>query len=163
MAVPTADESSVPKRSYCRDSRGRFSRPERPSGAKRKAGKKDAKRRASSVDLTVGSEGRKLSPRLIDDRPDIVATLFAPLRKGKPVWLEVSDLRLPKKTRKYKTVLIVCPLSVLGHDIQGYFVAMPPYGAELVSATDIKATTFARLGLSFSLARALADALKKEI
>jgi hypothetical protein len=98
---------------------------------------------------------------LIDDQPNVVATLFEPLRKGKPVWLEVQDLRLPKKTRKYKTTLLVCPLRVLGYDVDGYLVAMPPYGSEIISVADIKGTTFTRLGLSFSLASALADALRR--
>lgn len=87
---------------------------------------------------------------------------MAPLLQGRAVWLRVEDARLPRKTRKYKTLLVIAPLVSLGVDRQYLLVAMPPYGSEIVDPeTDLKATVFARLGLSFSLARALVDAIKK--
>ena len=154
--------SKVPKRTYSRDSFGRFTRAKRPRRTKRESSRENDRRCSTSVGLTKVSESPKLRIRLIDDRPDVVSTLLAPLREGKPVWLEVNDKRLPKKTRKYRTILVICPLRALGYNVKGFLVAMPPYGAEIVdSETDLKGITFARLGLSFSLASALADALHK--
>lgn len=88
-------------------------------------------------------------------------SLLAPLREGKAVWLKVDDRRLPKKTRKYPTVLMICPMDKLGIDTDALLVAMPPYGSEIVDpATGLKPSMFARLGLSFSLSSALAHALR---
>lgn len=99
--------------------------------------------------------------RLIEYRPDVLQSLLAPLREGNAVWLEVKDKRLPKKTRAYKPVLVICPVSRIGVDASWLLVSMPPYGSELVNPrSDLKATVFARLGLSFSLASALARALR---
>lgn len=100
-----------------------------------------------------------LSPRLIQYRPDALNELLHPLLDRRPVWLKVEDKRLPKKTRKYGTLLHI---GFVTESSRWLLIAMPPYGAELIDpAVDLKAVNFARLGLSFSLSSALVSALKK--
>ena len=91
----------------------------------------------------------------------MLGQIFSPLKEGQQVSLVVTDIRLPKKTRKYKTVLVMVPY-VQADCPRGYLlVAMPPYGAELIDCkTDLRPGVFARLGLSFSLSSALCAALR---
>lgn len=163
MQVSASNESAVPDRVYSRDSRGRFTSAGGPCRANGKAGRKNDTRRPISVakkGLTKDVIPRTISPRLIEHRPNVLETLLEPLRSGKAVVLRVSDIRLPKKTRKYQPVLVICPLSVMGIDYPRLLVSMPPYGSELIDpSVDLKASNFARLGLSFSLASALSNAL----
>lgn len=75
--------------------------------------------------------------------------------------LYVNDPRLPRKTRKYDTTLVLAPFVLLGRNANLLLAAMPPYGSEILDpSTDLKVTNFARLGLSFSLSSALVDALR---
>jgi hypothetical protein len=94
-------------------------------------------------------------------RPDVLEQLLGPLKEGRQVVLSVKDIRLPKKSRRYCPVLALTPY-VQGGCPQGYLlVSMPPYGSELVDPkVDLKPSVFARLGLSFSLAKAVANALQ---
>ena len=86
--------------------------------------------------------------------------LLAPLLEGKIVRLSVDDPRLPRKKRSYTPQLVIAPAAAIGVQENILLVSFPPYGAEFVRVgVDFKATVFARLGLSFSLSRALADAL----
>lgn len=164
MATRTVDEGTVPKRVYRRDARGRFAPTQRSGRAKPNTGRGDATKRSSSVKLTANVQRFRIAGRLIEYQPKVAEALLEPLRKGEPVWLKVDDLRLPKKTRKYSTFLFICPFKTLGYDAPRLLVAMPPYGSEVLNPrTDLKATVLARLGLSFSLASALADALRKTL
>lgn len=88
--------------------------------------------------------------------------LFEPLRKNQSVSLLIEDDRLPKKTRRYKPVLVIAPYRHGGCP-SGYLLAsMPPYGAELIDPqVDLKPIVFVRLGLKHSLASALASALRQ--
>lgn len=97
-------------------------------------------------------------------RPRVLEQLLGPLKYGQPVTLIVGDIRLPKKTRRYPTVLTLFPYTGDGCPAGYLLAAMPPYGAELIDPrVDLKPSVFARLGLSFSLASAIADALQQTL
>lgn len=118
--------------------------------------------RSSSVGLTKEENRYRICERLSRDNPDVITELLSPLLQGKAVCLRVEDPRLPKKKRKYETVLALVPTQSLGVKGGYLLAAMPPYGSELLDPrVDLKVTTFARLGLGFTLSRALVDALKK--
>lgn len=92
---------------------------------------------------------------------DVLTRLLLPLKKKRQVSLVVNDIRLPKKTRKYPTMLVITPYE--GKNCPpGYFLfAMPPYGSEILNMEDdLKPFNLARLGLSMTLATALAKALR---
>lgn len=162
MASRATHESSVSERAYCRDARGRFTSGKRPGRIDASAGKVHAGRRPPTIGLTKDSLSSRIPSRLIEDRPDAATDLLSPLLRGKPVWLLVEDQRLPRKTRKYKTMLVLVPVPSLGFPVNRLLVAMPPYGSEILDpAVDFKSSVFARLGLSFSLASALTQALSK--
>lgn len=164
MASRTGDEGKVSERVYSRDSRGRFASAKRPGRTDTGTGTRDASRRPPPVGLTKDSIGGTIGSGLNEFQLEVSEELLSPLREGKAVWLLVKDKRLPKKTRKYETVLVLAPTVSLGGAGGWMLVSMPPYGSELIDTrTDLKATTFARLGLSFSLASALVDALCKTL
>ena len=154
MAARSSDESQIPQRLYCRDGRGRFASPRRPSGTECGSGGANDCGRSPSVEGTIHH-------RLNKFRPDVLEQLLGPLKNDQQVSLALTDLRLPKKTRRYKPVLVLVPYRQAGCP-QGYLLAaMPPYGAEMIDPSkDLRPGVFARLGLSFTLASAIATALR---
>ena len=58
--------------------------------------------------------------------------------------------------------MCLAPFESLGIRERKLLVSMPPYGSEILDpAVDLRATNIARLGLSFTMASALIDALTK--
>src|ERR1041384_2983577 len=162
MATRTTDESAVPNRAHDSNAGGKAASAKRPRRTPAETDRKNAAKRSPSLKLTGKKRKAKIPTGLIKYRPNVEEALLAPLRDGKAVYIKVDDIRLPKKQRAYNTMLFICPLKVLGVDLPRLLVAMPPYGSDILDPrTDLKASVLARLGLSFSLASALAEALRK--
>jgi hypothetical protein len=85
------------------------------------------------------------------------------LKHGKSVILAVHDKRLPKKARvKDSPLLILAPSELFGGVSGKLVVMLQAYGSEIIDITHpLKQLYFVRLGLTASLASALADALNE--
>lgn len=155
MEACSSHESTLPKRLYSRDRRGRFTSPRRPGGIDGGSGGGNDKGLTPTVEGTIGD-------RLNEFQPDVLGRLLGPLKNDQSVSLVLTDSRLPRKTRRYRPVLVLAPYRQAGCP-KGYLLAaMPPYGAELIDPlVDLRPSVFARLGLSFSLASAIAMALRQ--
>lgn len=161
MATHPGDESQISHRLYSRDSRGRFSSPRRPGGIDGGAGGGDDRGRKAPVADKESHMGYN-ADQLSKTRLDVLEKLLGPLRRNQSVSLLIDDSRLPKKTRRYRPVMVITPYNHSGCPKGCLLVSMPPYGAELIDPqVDLKSIAFVRLGLRHSLASALASALKQ--
>lgn len=92
----------------------------------------------------------------------IEKVILAPLKDGQPVVLVVDDSPYMKKKNRYikHVLLFFTPLNIYGGLKEQVMVAIPSYGSDLIDLREkIKPMTFYRIGLSYRLSRALANAL----
>lgn len=96
------------------------------------------------------------------DSLDFSRCLLAPLKEGKPVVLIVSDKRAPKRKRAETPLLFLTPFTIYGRLSSKLSVAYQTNGCEVIDTTEkITPMVFIRVGLSGSMATALANALER--
>ena len=160
MSICTYDEGDVPKSEYSRYQDREEAPAKRPRRAKKDRGVRNAAERRNSLGLTEDVSSSKVRTALTDGRQSVATRLLNPLLAEKTVYLAVDDRRLPKKTREYRPVLVLVPGRAFGMTTRTLLASFPPYGAELLRVPrDLKASCFVRLGLTFSLAKAISVAL----
>lgn len=104
-------------------------------------------------------------PALFHEQPGksdrTIVSLFEPLKNGKSVAFHVTDTRLPKKARvKDLPLLLLAPTTLFGGVPGGLVCSLQAYGCEVIDLSKrVASLHFVRLGLTSSLAIALADAL----
>lgn len=95
-------------------------------------------------------------------RFDIAKCLLAPLKSGRPVVLQVNDLRSPKKKRATEPLLFLTPFTVYGQLSSKINIAYQAHGCEVVDTREkITPMVFIRIGMSPRLAITFANVLSE--